>query len=318
MGGYEGKLGWTVGLDSWLDDPASKVKRYWRAIEDGKDYGGLILIGLWGNRAGSNARPGNVREGPLDEPMKGRHDQKFVPFGTTHSSATALHRARFAFWWFITKGKMGRPSDADLSILHVAPRPVGEGKHEPKDPEASANRRMFGWIMSRATVTQIPFVSAVALKPIPAHHYYITAVDSFNPGQRQIDMLRQEIGSQMKGAFTIGKARTAMAIDSPGAKVKSGAAAHGATRSVGPNRPNFGEHGRFTLTAHPYIQDMVRTGSGTFPAGQWQAMLIDVNRKVAYEYQLHVMSVMRQVTRGRPPTSDLLRATEDSRNRKPV
>jgi hypothetical protein len=70
------------------------------------------------------------------------------------------------------------------------------------------------------------------------------------------------------------------------------------------------------VTASSNVQDLIRTGGGQFPSGQWQAAIIDVNRKVALQFQEHVVSLMRDSVL-RPPTGDLVRATRDPRNRYP-
>jgi len=308
---YAGKVGWTVGLAAWLDDPASKVNRYWRQIEQGQSFSGVILIGLWGDRAGTNMRPNRLREEgeALTPPgAGGLGHQKFVPFGETDSAASALKRARFAFWWFITDGKMGRPSNTDLSKLHGA--------------SPSERRRIFFWIMSKAPLSKIPFVSAQAKRNVEGRHYYQRALSSFDPMQVQIDMLRAEIGPLIKGAFTQGKARALIGGDSATGPrkgpvrqevtdVKSYLGNRGYDPALG-----YDSVGIATVTARAEIQDLIRAGGGQFPAGQWQAMLIDINRKVAFAFQEHVVALMRDSAL-RPPTGDLVRATRDPRNRYP-
>lgn len=304
--GYAGKIGWTVGRASWLDDPASKVNRYWRQIEQGQRFNGVILIGLWGDRAGTNARPNMLRDGQaLEAPGQGGN-QKFVPFGETNSAASALKRARFAFWYFITDGKMGRPSNQDLSKLHGA--------------SPSENRRIFFWLMSKAPLSRIPFVSARAKRSVEGRHYYTRALDSFNPMQMEIDMLRAEIGPLIRGAFTQGKARALIGGDSSAGPRKGPVRQEvtDASSYLGGRAPMAGASGLgiVTVTASAAAQDLIRAGGGQFPAGQWQAMLIDINRKVAVAFQEHVVALMRESAL-RPPTGDLARATADPRNRYP-
>ena len=289
--GYAGKVGWTVGLASWLDDETSKVNRYWRKIEEGEDFGGLILIGLWGDSARAK------REGQLTAPGEGGlGHQKFVPFGATNDAASALRRAHFAFWYFITDGKMGRPTDADLSKLHGT--------------SPSERRRIFFWIMQRAPISKIPFVSARARRSVEGRHYYTRALDEFNPMQVEIDMLRAEIGPLIRGAFTQTKARALIGGDSAVGPRK------GPVRQVTDASSYMGGIGIVTVTAGKNVQDLIRVGGGQFPAGQWQAMVIDINRKVAMAFQEHVVALMRDSAL-RPPTGDLVRATRDPRNRYP-
>ena len=304
--GYAGKIGWTVGRASWLDDPASKVNRYWRQIEQGQRFSGVILIGLWGDRAGTNARPNMLRDGQSLSAPGDSGGQKFVPFGETNDAATALHRARFALWYFLTAGKMGRPSNEDLSRLHGA--------------SPSENRRIFFWLMSKAPVSRIPFVSARAKRSVEGRHYYTRALDSFNPMQMEIDMLRAEIGPLIRGAFTQGKARALVGGDSTAGSRKGPARQEvtDASSYLGGRAPMAGASGLgiATVTAGAPVQDLIRAGGGQFPAGQWQAMLIDINRKVAIAFQEHVVALMKDSAL-RPPTGDLARATADPRNRYP-
>jgi hypothetical protein len=311
MGGrlaYAGKVGSTVGLAAWLDDPASKVNRYWRQIEQGESFAGVILIGLWGDQAGTNMRPNKLREGQaLSAAGEGSH-QKFVPFGETNDAATALHRARVAFLYYITDGRMGRPTNADLSKLHGA--------------SPSERRRIFFWIMKKAPINKIPFVSARAKRSIEGRHYYIRAVESFDPMQVEIEMLRAEIGPLIRGAFTQGKARAVVGGDSATGARKGRVQGRANVKSYLGDRgydPHLGydSHvGIATASASAEVQDLIRAGGGQFPAGQWQAMLIDINRKVAVAFQEHVVALMRDSAL-RPPTGDLVEATRDPRNRYP-
>jgi hypothetical protein len=313
--GYAGKVGWTVGRASWLDDPASLVNRYWRQIEQGQSFSGVILIGLWGDNPGAIGAQGphgnRLRTGqPLTPPGEGFGNQKFVAFGETDSAATALHRARFAFWYYITGGKMGRPSNTDLSKLHGA--------------TPAERRRVFFWIMSKAPLNKIPFVSAHLKKSVEGRHYYTRALASFDPMQVEIEMLREVIGPMIRGAFSQTSARTTMARDS-GSRARKGPA-HREVADASPYLAGMrpGEIGPVpsgmgiaTVTAGPNVQDLIRTGGGQFPAGQWQAAIIEVNAKVAAMFQEHVVALMEEGVHLRPPTGDLVKATRDPRNRYP-
>ena len=313
--GYAGKVGWTVGLASWLDDPASLVNRYWRQIEHGQSFEGVILIGLWGNNPGAIGAQGphgnRLRTGePLTPPGEGFGNQKFVAFGETASAATALHRARFAFWYFITDGKMGRPSNENLSKLHGA--------------SPSERRRIFFWIMSKAPINKIPFVSAKAKRSVEGRHYYTRALDSFDPMQVEIQMLREVIGPMIRGAFSQTSARATMARDSGSSARKgrtrrevSDATSYLAGMRPGEIGPVPASMGIATVTAGSNVQDLIRTGGGQFPAGQWQAAIIEVNAKVAAAFQEHVVALMEEGPHLRLPTGDLIKATRDPRNRYP-
>ena len=312
--GYAGKVGWTVGRASWLDDPASKVNRYWRQIEQGQSFSGVILIGLWGGSAGTNMRPNRLRTGePLTPPGEGFGNQKFVPFGETDSAASALKRAKFALWYYLTDGRMGRPTDLALSKLG----------HSPSD-----NRRVFFWLMSKkfgpTSASQIPFVSAHLKKSVEGRHYYTRALASFDPMQVEIEMLREVIGPMIRGAFSQAGARKAMASDSgstarkgPAHQEVSDARPYMAGMRPGEIGPVPSGVGIVTVIASSKVQDLIRTGGGQFPAGQWQAAIIEVNAKVAAAFQEHVVSLMADGAHLRPPTGDLVKATADPRNRYP-
>lgn len=299
---YTQKLGWTVGRAAWLDSPASKVNRYWRAIEEGQQFKGLILIGLWGDRAGSNLRQGNIRNSGENFSAAGDGvGQKFVPFGWSHSAASAQKRARYAFWYYITKGKMGRPTDGDLMVLHGTTPAV--------------RRFMFFWIMSKAPLNKIPFVSAKAVRDVEARHYYINTLASFDPMGLELQILREEAGKLMSTVFNQTNARRTMAAQT-GASARTGRARQEVSPSEHITRlgPSVG---LATVTASAAMQDLYRTGGGQFPAGLWQNMIIEVNRRVARLFQDAVVARMEGSPHLRPATGDLIRATKDDRNRIP-
>jgi len=305
MAGYASKVGWTVGRFDWLNNPESKVNRYWRQIEEtGQEYTGLILIGLWGDSAGLSTRPNPLRTGDaLTRPTPGLDTQKFVPFGETHSEGTALSRARFAFWYYITDGKMGTPSNTQLAAK------LG---HSPKD-----SRAVWYWVMTKTvSATQIPFVYARSVKAVAPRNDYKKALASFNPVAFEVALLRQKIGSLMTGAYSTRKARVAIGTDSSGARIRTGPAVQEVRNAATLLRAATGV-GVAEVTASGAVQDLIRTGSGTFPAGQWQAMLIDVNREVAAAFQEHLVAQMVSGPHKRPPTDELVRATADPRNRYP-
>lgn len=324
-GNYGEKVGWSVGLESWLNSPASKVNRYWRAQEYGLNFKGLKLIGLWGASAGRNTRPNELRHGQeLGAPGESR-GQKFVPFGTTHSAGTALKRARFAFWYFITHGRMGRPTDGDLAILHGHPRPVTTKRRGGGDPVAAANRRIFYWMMTKTTsYKQIPFVRAVVLKNIPAHRYYAKTVKAFRPAERELEILKVEIARLMSTAFSTKNARVAMGADHRKGNIgpKTGprrteVAPGGAGKYL---LQQYGAEvglGLVTVTSGTALQDNIRNRLGQFGNNEWQDMLRNVNVKMAYEFQLAVAEKMNADSKLRPETFDLAKATMDARNRLP-
>ena len=142
--------------------------------------------------------------------------------------------------------------------------------------------------------------------------------------QVEIEMLREVIGPMIRGAFSQAGARKAMASDS-GSTARKGPA----HREVSDARPYMagmrpGEIGPVpsgvgivTVVAGSNVQDLIRTGGGQFPAGQWQAAIIEVNAKVAAAFQEHVVALMADGVHLRPPTGDLVKATRDPRNRYP-
>jgi hypothetical protein len=280
--GYAQKVGWTVGLRTWLDSPESKVSRYWRAIEYGEEWN-ADLIGLWG-------------KGRSLDPFREGEGQLFAPFGK--SSTDPLKRARKAFWYYITGGKMGKPNVSDLEKL-------GAGS-------PSNNRRVFWWIMTKAPVEKIPFVSGHAHGNIAARHYYEHARTSFNPLVVEVAALQRGVATLMGGVFKRASARSSMAR-----QTNQGPRSGFSRQEVSDVGPLLNEQGIVTVTASAGTQDFLRTGSGQFPSGPWQQMLIEVNRQVAKEFQLAVVAEMEAGQHLRPATGELIRATRDVRNREP-
>ena len=290
--GYTQKLGWSVGLASWLDSPNSKVNRYWRALEYGQKAGTGPLIGMWGDSVGAR------RGGALSVPTRGRRDQIFVPFG---DSREGLRKARFAFWYYITNGRMGRPTNEDLAKLHA------------QNP--SSARRIFFWIMTKASIEQIPFASAQPRRRTNARHYYRKALASFDPMAVEKEILRREVLTMLNGVFKQSKARAAMAAET-NQQPRSGRARQEVTGSE--LRGRMGESAGIVVTAaSPQAQDFLRSSGGQFPSGLWQQMLVRVNRQVAAQFQQAVVEQMRNGPRFRPDTGELIRATESPNNRIP-
>lgn len=318
-GSYAAKVGWTVGLDRWLDDPASKVNRYWRAMEYGEDFSGTVLIGLWGDRAGNNLRPNLnfLRDGGPLTAAGDAMGQKWVAFGATHNLGQAVKRAKFALWYYVTNGRMGQPTKEELAQVF----------HRPTDKE---NRAVFSYMMSsHVTLGHIPFVRAHALGKVSGRHYYKKAVANFRPMQREKQLIKEILVPMFKGSFP--NARAAMASDSGGSTKKAGSAKETSDVAGVMQRQQGITHqegraaakgpvmaaGHYHLRAGAAVTDLLRGGGGRFPSGQWQAAVQDVNRAMAKEFQAAVVAEMDKVPHKRPATFDLIKATDNPRNRYP-
>lgn len=332
LGGYGGKLGWSAGLGSWLDSPSSKVKRYWREIEygSGGDWSGRTVAGLWGDSLGN---------GPLagDPFNPGARTQKFKPAfrkGTKQTPEGMLGAARYALWVYM-KGETGGKRDwieghmdrLDVRYVWVYKRQTVDGRRsvvrgsgERRAPRTEAEYRraqqsLFHFFMTKASIDQIPFVAGVIMKPIPARHYYATAIADFKP--RLIEM---ELEGMRKAAYFAlqgkegGEFRTFRA---KGAEENDTRPRAGRARREQPSlgtkyTPTGGAV--VTITASAQVQFSMRNANGRFVNGAFQSTLREVNARVAAAY---LREVARLMETHRPSTGDLIKATLDSRNRYP-
>lgn len=319
-----GTSGWSVGRFDWLNDPASKVNRYWRVIEQGSSatkwpWQGETIVGLWGPNAGPR---GELHKGDLDAFQTGRADQKFVPFFRQRGS-DMTRAARAALWYYFDGGK--GPNMEQLTP--DATRSRHEGGHFNADAE---RHRIFFWLMTRAKLDQMPFVSGVVVRPIPPALFYQRALASFDPLGKEIEALRAGVqhlaGANVSTPSGLATAREALAVDtgsyqgvqrslSPGQAIGLRPAARtGAPRQFVTHAPVPVSMATATLSAAS--QDFLRDGKGRFSSGAWQDMLRKVNRDVAKQYQDAVVSLMN-AERKRPPTGDLIKATKAPQNRYP-
>ena len=333
--GFAGRLGWSVGIHSWLDREESKVDRYWRVIEFGSaatrwPWEGQTIVGLWGNRA--EPRKGLIAGG-LDPFQNGREDQKFVPFfGKIGASPEELERAGRAALWSLTRG------GTDLGMFRARAW-TGENRAR-KGLRGSGEtewekRRLFYWLMNKATLEQMPFVSGVVQRAVPAGDFYLRAMASFDPMQTELDVLRQEISSVIGGLAIassrgLSAARERVAMDSGGnprtgrRRAEIGQNAQGVRRlsqlsGVGTSGMAHLPQVRgplISVVASASVQDFIRDGSGRFSNGAWIDMVTTVNRRVAEAFQQEVVRLMRQ-ERKRPPTGNLIKATAHPNNRIP-
>jgi len=199
-----------------------------------------------------------------------------------------------------------------------------------------ANRAVFSFLMTKTTsAEQIPFVRAVVAKPMIAHEYYEKAVQSFNPLAREVEAFREIIGQMIYGAVnggpvTLTRARKLKAFDA-GGTVRTGRAnleqtdaraVMGSQQGIGYERGNISPRqfiggGIAVATASAQTQDLIRGGGGRFPPGVWQQAVIDINIRVASEFQAHLIALMDQGSHLRPATFDLIKAHGSPNNRFP-
>lgn len=323
-GNYAGMLGWSVGRYDWLEDPSSKVNRYWRAIEQGSTYWvGKTIIGLWGPAAGENVRPNRlISGGPLDPTQTGGGGQKFVPFFAS-VGGDMEHAKRRALWYFFGGGTR------NMDLLQPKNPVTKSGKPKSGALSLSDQRRMLFYLMTRAP--HVPFVSATVGKPIIAAHYYENALIAFgDPAVREIDLLQQQLAfalgsSSITSARGRAKAQAAMGADTRSGVVKTSALSAAPTSvdsyllpgRVSSAGNNFGRRGLATVTATVHTQDFIRDGNGSFSNGSWQNMVKEINATMAKQFQAEVVRQMQAGRTPRPATRDLIRATENPRNRFP-
>lgn len=291
--GYEDLLGWTVGRYDWLDNENSKVNRYWRVIEQGSEatnwpFVGKTIVGLWGNYAGGTDRPNSLQEGNLSIPENGRSDQKFVPFFKTLSH-DMLGAKRMALWFLFDGGKR------NMDLI--------------RGNSPSEKKRFLYWLLTRATVDQIPFVSAYVQRPIKPAHYYLKAMQAYRPMERTVELLRAETKYFMQGkdiTTTSGlhQARRMVAFDS-GASLETGRR----TRESG--SPTAG---LVAVRVSAQVGDLTRDSQGRFTS--YQSIVRKINKQIAAEFQAAVVDEMTSNSR-RPQTGELIKATADRRNRAP-
>lgn len=294
---YEDLLGWTVGRFDWLNSENSKVNRYWRVIEEGSEatkwpFVGKTIVGLWGNSAGSNSRPGSLQSGDLQIPESGRANQKFVPFFATLNS-DQLGAKRAAIWFLFDGGKR------NMDLIR------GNSPNEKK--------RFLFWLLTKATVNQIPFVAAYVQRPIKPAHYYLKAKQAYDPVQRDIDLLRQETAYFMRGhdfstASGLKKARALVAFDSA-----DGTAPRTGRRGGDSGSPSGAALASVRVSAS--TGEFTRNSRGQFTV--YTDIVRKVNRQLAQEFQAEVVNQITSHRSQRPQTGDLVRATQDRRNRSP-
>lgn len=280
---YEGVLGWSVGRFEWLDSESSKVNRYWRAIEMGSMYWvGKHIVGLWGDRPGDNSRPNILRSGTLDAMRSGVGSQKFVPFFATEG-ANMEKAARAALLYYLGIQMHSRPTDEQLARLNGA---------TPQD-----NRNIFFWLMTRAPADRFPFVSTVVGRPIEARNFYRQALVNYDPMTEHVALLRRGVSLTLSGMSSTGTEARGPDQLKPGMS--------------GPTRG-----GVATLRTSVATQSFLRNDKGQFTS--WQDMIVDINKEMASQFQAAVVEMMTSSKGHRVPTGDLLRATEDPRNRTPA
>lgn len=330
---YPGVLGWVVGREKWLDSEASRVRRYWRAIEEGGTAGnthwvGQTMAGLWTNRAGTNDRPNSLINGQQMTAFKGGGGEKFAPFFSSGEDPDSLRASRAALMYFFGGGTR------NMDLLHPKQqfreggtrtrkgRPGAPRKRESKgNPESPSSKKSFlGYLASKAPAEKIPFVRGRVREPIVAGHYYTKAMANWGGptgvAQREMVELRKGIETLM-GSSTPSNIMTTGARD----RIRDAVAKESLTTPKkgdlrGESRRLSASKGIVVVSASPRTQDNVRTGRGHFSHSYWQAMIIDVNRQMAIAFQKEVVAAMEK-DRRRPPTGDMRKATENAQNRFP-
>lgn len=295
--GYVQLLGWGVGNLEWLNDPASKVNRYWRVIEEGSEatawpWQGQTIVGLWG---------------PQAEPRGALHGTGFSVFG---ESDTEKFIPFFA--------KLGTDLDAAkraalLSLFGVAPgskMTVTRNEDLLYGDTPAQKRKALYYLMERVPVDRVPFVRGVIQQPVLARHHYANARAKFQPLAKELEALRE----QLRGIFSqdiattagLQKARGILATD------VSGVPRSGPRRSESREFPSDGAV--VSITASPIVQDLIRDGKGQFSTKVWQDIVRAVNRQVAEAFQAAVVAEMESERGRRPATDRLIEATASPQN----
>lgn len=314
--GYGDRLGWVVGVQEWLDSEASKVARYWRAIEYGSNYWvDKTIVGLWTDTPGSNDRPNRLINGQEMTAMGRGDGEKFAPFFARQG--VDLEKAARAALWYYFGGVRGEGPTRNIAMLHTSQQYYRSGKKAGQskgDPESmAAKRAMFFWFMTKATPEQMPFVSARVGQAIPAGEHYQTVIDTFPMMERELALLREGLATMMQlppditNAHGIRQIRRAVAAESDNAQPRSGALR---SESRGPAA------GAISVRASANVQDIGRTARA-FSHSYFRQIIVDINTQMASEVHQRVIEQMENAGRTRPATGDLMKATADRRNRLP-
>lgn len=326
---YAGQAGWSVGMASWLDDPASKVNRYWRVIEFGSaatgwPWKGKLVAGLWGPNAG----PRGGLWGSATTEFSGRNNQKFAPY-FSDIGQDMLGPARKALWDFMKGGKgpnMDKLQATYFYRVHEKKRKDGSVKrkvtlvtaHTPGQ-EKKARKAMFHWLLTKATdASQIPFVTGTIDRDIPPGDFYRAALASFPMETEQAQAVREALDFALHHQ---GKESTLTALRKQQKEDNySGTAAKGRRKNLETNDSirRFSVHGRarVSVAADVTTQSLMFDGGGRFVNGTWQIALREVNELIAMRFQDAVVAEMQRSSH-RPPTNALIEATQDPHNRYP-
>jgi len=333
-GTYGGKVGWSVGLQSWLDDPSSKVARYWRSIEYGSNnWPSGRLSGLWGNVAGPNSRPGSFRNGELSAFSTGGN-QKFVPFFNKRGDDMGKAAVSALIYYFGMTRSGGVKSATNLSaITETRGWDDADHKRKAKDKNgrftgkmesrgsgpAEQRRSLFMLIQSASAGKKVPFVTGDFSTAIEARHFYTKAVQSFDPVEAEVKELREVIGKLIGGrdpysrsGFQFAREEIAYRMDTKPRTGPRGGKNRVTNRTIAGRLG--GNAGIVSVSASATAQDFLRSGTGF---SHWQAEIEQVNARVAKRFQQVVVDLMRAQPTVRRPTGDLIAATDDPRNRYP-
>lgn len=306
-------LGWSVGRFEWLDKEESKVRRYWRAIEYGSAETGWPwvnkrIVGLWGPNAGPR---GGLHHGDLSM-FSDRRDQKFVPFfKSIEDNDAKLQRAgRSALTYFFGGG----PSKGNLHFQNEEFIKANvnlkdkRGNRRTKDP-ARARANFYFWLMTRARIDEMPFVTSFVMEEIPVGNFYAKTLRSFNPLEREVQALKEELGFQ-----NLRTTRQYQAEDSYDKAGREIPAKKGTPNQDKSYETRMGNRFLVSVSASGRTQDNIRNAFGRFTSGQ--AITAAVNRRMSIEFQAALVERMQR-SRERPSTGDLIAAHGNAQNRLP-
>lgn len=337
-GSFAGRVGWSVGQLDWLDDPSSKVNRYWRSIEYGTNGAGFKgrIAGLWSNQSGVNPRPplsnNLIGNGPLSRFGKSG-DQKFAPFDSDRGSGKGA-QAALAYYFGISRGQTAHLNLDQIEVRETKDENKRRHKDVAKDgtvtyrmesrgsltSNAAKRRALFKIMEAAGEGKKVPFVTGDVKRSIKARLYYTNAVNMFGPADATVEALRQVIGPLIGGVDPSSEAgkregRQRVAFDSTHGVARSGSR-NAITNDAGINAYLGDRAGLATFAARPIVTDYLRNGRG-FSAGEWQVAVERTNAATAARFQDLVVDLMRQEPAVRRPTGDLVAATLDKRNRYP-
>lgn len=276
-----GRLGFGVGITSFLESEQSKIAAYWRAIEYGlavEDFGnGGVFFGVFG--AGSRyAARGTAFYGPMAEFGGGTGQMQFFPLGY---AASLL-------------GGTGTPTAIVLRHLRATGHATTAGG------QAMANQRGGNVVMH-------------VKHPIVAQEAYTEAWKSFDAPQREKEAVEQVMGKLMftTGGFTAGRNGVVR-----GAQKKVRFVDQMSGSSVVSKASHAAFRGRSGLLAGGASSARVRSLAGLDRT--FQANMVEINRVLAEGLAAEVARIQKEkIKRKGTSTGKLVAATLNPENRFP-